>query len=139
MDFKNIIRLGTGLTLVILASLLTGYQLGLAAHVSDVAEVWVNPPLHEYSYVVDVWNATYFVAINGTNGNYDGYDTNASVVINNCIGNMTTGGIFIKAGVPIVASELVAHPNILITGEIGFISGGSIVTCSNGTWVSWRP
>lgn len=86
-----------------------------------------------FSYVVWGDGSNYYLG-NGTTGQVDYQSTNASLVINAAIGNMTYGTIYLRYGVPV--ANLIAHPNIIITGEYGFQNAGSVVSCVNGTAIA---
>jgi len=67
-----------------------GYYFGsLGAYVGDVTEVWVQPPFHEASYVVGVYNSTYYYAKNSTDGKYVTVNSNARTTIHSVLKNNT--------------------------------------------------
>jgi hypothetical protein len=103
-----------GLTL----GVIFGYRVVTSAYVGNVTQLWINPPLHEASYVVGVYNTTHYYAKNGTTGNYDFLSTNASYVINNAIGKLTGGGtILIKEGTYNCSTYFTSQPNLTLCGQ----------------------
>lgn len=78
---------------------LLGYYFGaLGAYVGDVTEVWVQPPFHEASYVIGVYNSTFYYAQNSTTGEHEFLGTNAGTIINNVIDSANGGDIYLTSG-----------------------------------------
>lgn len=77
-------------TLMLISVIFAGIlNYSLSAYVGDVSEVWVQPPFHEASYAVGVYNSTYYYAKNGTTGEYEWKNTAAHTVTNNAINSLT--------------------------------------------------
>jgi len=91
MNKKQILK---GLIVAILISVLcaSSYYYGVSSsYVGTTSEVWVNPPFSEASYVVGLYNSTYYYAKNCTTGKYDYLSTDASTVIQSALNALTSG------------------------------------------------
>jgi len=90
---KNV-KLKTYLVTILLVSVIfigaLSYTIG-QPYIGDVSEVWVQPPFSEASYVVGEYNSTHYYARNSSTGEYEWLSTNASSVINNALGGLTSG------------------------------------------------
>jgi hypothetical protein len=75
----------------------------------------VANPISTASYIIDVSGSNYRMK-NGTTGQFDFVSTNASAVINNAIGNLTSGSTFFK-GTIVCNNSIVQKENITLCGE----------------------
>jgi hypothetical protein len=91
------------LTVLLVATLVSvgflGYYFGVrAGYVGVVSEVWVQPPFYESSYVVGVYNSTFYYGMNGTTGEYEWLSTNVGTIINSAIDGANGGDIYLRSG-----------------------------------------
>jgi len=70
-----------------------------------------------FSYLI-FNNATATYMVNGATGNIDFQSTNASQVLNNALGNTTSGGtVFVKAGTYTLTNSIIIYPTEGLMGE----------------------
>lgn len=115
MKIQNKIRIAIVTTLII--SLLFGVWLGrfvYPAYIEDVTEAWITQPLQEASYLIGEYNSTHYYARNATgygtsiNKGYEALSSNATSIINNALGNLTTGRTWYE--------KVVCYGNFTLTG-----------------------
>ena len=127
-------KLKTYLVTVLLISVIfagaLSYTIG-QPHIGDVSEVWVQPPFHEASYVVGVYNSTFFYGMNGTTGKYEWLSTNDDTVLQNTIDTTNSSGggsVYVKAGT--YTASVTIKQNVLLVLELGV--SGVTYTVDNG-------
>ena len=113
------VKLKTYLVTVLLISVIfagaLSYTIG-QPYIGDVSEVWIQPPFHEASYVVGVYNSTFFYGMNGTTGKYEWLSADEESVINSVIGNATDGDtIYVKSGLYVLGATITDHSKNGIT------------------------
>jgi hypothetical protein len=100
---------------------------------------YLTVPVSAWTYEIGQFDNGTDYLVNGNNWHVDATGTNVSQLINTAIGVMVaagkTGSIFLRADASTADLHLIAHPNILITGEIGFLNYGSVTSCTNGSWI----
>ena len=100
VNFPKTVKLKTfvAVAAILLALLVTSVQFARTIYVGDVTEVWVQPPFHESSYVVGVYNSTFYYAKNGTTGELEFIGTDLATVIDSAISALGTDGgtIYLK-------------------------------------------
>lgn len=96
-------------------------------YIGDLTEVYVQSPFHEHSYIVGIYNASYYYAKNSSSGNYDYLSTNATYLTESIINDIGNGeSIFFKAGTYNISTVISIAKPLMLQGEIGtiFKAGG---------------
>lgn len=85
----------------------------------DSGPYYLTVPFSSVSYIIDSFANGTIYAVNGSDWNLCDYGTNASVIINNACGNLTSGGAILLKG------SLTIDGTLTVTYSISFYGEGS--------------